>query len=215
MSPVQHLIIADDHPMMIDGLIKVLDELPDIKVSGISGNGKELLSLIRRVPVDIILLDLQMPEMDGIEALKIIRKDFPRIKIIVFTNYDQPKLIRDIRAHGANGYLLKNSSSFVLKEAIRAVASGESWFKEIIPEKKEDDQFVSDFSKKYQLTERETEIIIHVTSGLTTKEIASLLFLSEFTINTHRRNICRKLNVYTPIGLMNFAKAHGLVKPQN
>ena len=213
MSPVQHLIIADDHPMMIDGLIKVLDELPDIKVSGISGNGKELLSLIRKVPVDIILLDLQMPEMDGIEALKIIRKDFPRIKIIVFTNYDQPKLIRDIRAHGANGYLLKNSSSFVLKEAIRAVASGENWFKEIIPEKKEDDQFVSDFSKKYQLTERETEIIIHVTSGLTTKEIASLLFLSEFTINTHRRNICRKLNVYTPIGLMNFAKAHGLVKP--
>jgi DNA-binding NarL/FixJ family response regulator len=205
------LVIADDHPLLVDGLKKVLEEIPDTEVTATASNGFELINILRRTPVDLVLLDLQMPKMDGIDSLKILKNDFPKIKIVVFTNYGQPKLIREIKSLGANGYLLKNSASVILKEAVHAVAEGGSWFQDLNPEVKQSPLLVNDFMKKYQLTERETEIICKIAEGFTTKEIASQLYVSEFTINTHRRNICRKLNIYTPVGLLNFAKEHGLV----
>ncbi|MEP7372803.1 MAG: response regulator transcription factor [Chitinophagaceae bacterium] len=204
------LIIADDHPLLIDGVRKLLEEMDDVEVTGIATNGLELISALRKTPSDIVLLDLQMPKMDGIEALKILRKDFPKLKIIVFTNYGQPRLIKEIRVAGADGFLLKSSSSVDLKEAVASVAAGGTWFSDADPEPDNSSFFVSDFMKKYQLTEREAQIISKISKGLTTKEIALQLYLSEFTINTHRRNICRKLNIYTPVGLVNFAKEHGL-----
>jgi DNA-binding NarL/FixJ family response regulator len=159
----------------------------------------------------MVLLDLQMPKLDGIDSLKILRKDFPKLKIIVFTNYGQPKLIKEIKTLGAQGYLLKNSSSLLLKEAIAAVAGGIAWFQDMQPELPQSSLLTNDFMKKYQLTSRETEIICKIAEGLTSREIAGQLFVSEFTINTHRRNICKKLNIYTPVGLLNFAKEHGLI----
>jgi DNA-binding NarL/FixJ family response regulator len=205
------IIIADDHPLLIDGLKKVLEEIDNAYVVSTAGNGPELISILRKTTADLILLDLQMPKLDGIDTLKIIRKDFPRLKIIVFTNYGQPKLIREIKTMGAHGYLLKDSTSSVIKEAVAHVAAGNTWFKELQNEKPPSALLVNDFMKKYQLTERETEIIGKIAEGLTTKDIAAKLFVSEFTINTHRRNICRKLNIYTPVGLLNFAKEHGLI----
>jgi len=205
------LVIADDHPLLVDGLKKVLEEIQDVKVVATAGNGFELINFLRKSPSDILLLDLQMPKMDGIDCLKILKKDFPKLKILVFTNYGQPKLIKEIKALGANGYLLKNSSSTILKEAVHAVAAGGLWFEDLNPEVKQSVLLSNDFMKKYQLTEREAEIICKIAEGLTTKEIALKLYVSEFTINTHRRNICRKLNIYTPVGLLNFAKEHGLV----
>ncbi len=205
------LVIADDHPLLIDGLKKLLEEIQDIEVIASAENGWELISILRKTSVDMVLLDLQMPKMDGIDSLKILKKDFPKLKILVFTNYGQPKLIKEIKTLGANGYLLKNSSSIILKEAVASVATGNTWFQDLHPEIKQSELFMNDFMKKYQLTEREAEIICKIAEGLTSKEIAGELFVSEFTINTHRRNICRKLNIYTPVGLLNFAKQHGLV----
>jgi DNA-binding NarL/FixJ family response regulator len=205
------LIIADDHPLLIDGLKKVLEEMDGVEVVSTANNGWELISILRKAAADMVLLDLQMPKLDGIDSLKILKKDFPKLKIIIFTNYGQPKLIKEIKALGANGYLLKNSTSVILKEAVTAVAAGGSWFQDLYPEPKQSALLVNNFMKKYQLTSRETEIICKIAEGLTSKEIAGELFVSEFTINTHRRNICRKLNIYTPVGLLNFAKEHGLV----
>jgi DNA-binding NarL/FixJ family response regulator len=204
------LIIADDHPLLIDGVKKLLEEMDNVEVTDIATNGLQLISILRKTPADIVLLDLQMPKLDGIEALKILKRDFPKLKIIVFTNYGQPRLIKEIKTAGADGFLLKSSSSAELKEAVTAVAAGGAWFMDIHPELPPSSVFVNDFMKKYQLTERETEIISKISKGLTTKEIALQLYLSEFTINTHRRNICRKLNIYTPVALVNFAKEHGL-----
>ncbi|MBS1915232.1 MAG: response regulator transcription factor [Bacteroidetes bacterium] len=204
------IVIADDHPLLIDGLKKVLEEIDDAQVVATASNGRELINLMRSFPADLVLLDLQMPKMDGIDSLKILRKEFPKMKFIIFSNYGQPKLIKEIKTIGANGYLLKNVPSATLKQAIVAVAEGNSWFQELLPEIKQSELFTNEFIKKYKLTERETEIIAKIAKGLTTKEIAGELFLSEFTINTHRRNICRKLNIYTPVGLLNFAKEHGL-----
>lgn len=204
------LIIADDHPLLIDGVKKLLEEMDNVVVNDIATNGLELITSLRKTPADIVLLDLQMPKLDGIEALKILKKDFPKLKIIVFTNYGQPRLTREIKTAGADGFLLKSSSSVELKEAVASVAAGNTWFRDVDTDLPDSSVFVNDFTKKYQLTERETEIISKISKGLTTKEIALQLYLSEFTINTHRRNICRKLNIYTPVGLVNFAKEHGL-----
>jgi two-component system NarL family response regulator len=154
-----------------------------------------------------------MPQLDGLETLRILQKEFPRLKVLVFTNYNQQKLLREARNLGARGYLSKSCTSQELKEAVRTVEEGGTWFPEE-PAAAADDSpslFVNDFMRKYQITPREVEIIRKIAQGYTTKEIGEQLYVSEFTVNAHRRNICRKLDIYTPVGLVNFAKEHGLV----
>lgn len=204
------LVIADDHPLLIDGLRKVLEEIEDIQLLDPVSNGRLLLARLRQAPADMVLLDLHMPHLDGIETLKILRTEFPRTKVLVFTSYNQPKILKEIQDLGARGCLYKSAGSAELKEAIQVVAAGGTWFRE---EKATatNDKFMDEFMKKYQVTQREIEILKKIAEGYTTKEIGKQLFISEFTINAHRRNICRKLNIYTPVGLVNFAKEHGLV----
>jgi DNA-binding NarL/FixJ family response regulator len=205
------LLIADDHPLLVDGLVSVLEEIEDVLVLEPVGNGRQLIDRLKKLVVDVVLLDLNMTLLDGIASLKIIKTEFARVKVIIFTSYDQPKLIKEIKALGAEGYLLKTSNSTTLKKAILEVAAGQTWFPESIVESPELDVQTDDFVKKYQITKREVEIIRMIAEGLTTKQIGDRLFVSEFTINSHRRNICRKLNIYTPVGLLNFAKEQGLV----
>ena len=204
------LIIADDHPVLVDGLKKVLEEIEGLSVADTVDNGRHLIARLWQTPVDMVLLDLHMPHLDGIETLKLLRTEFPRLKVLVFTNYNQPRLLREVRLLGAKGFLLKSSTSIMLKDAVRTVASGGTWFAEETSAPASE-QFIDEFMKKYQVTQREVEIIRKIAEGYTTKEIGEQLFISEFTINAHRRNICRKLDIYTPVGLVNFAKEHGLV----
>jgi two-component system, NarL family, nitrate/nitrite response regulator NarL len=206
------IIIADDHPLLVDGLRRVLEEMEDVEVMEPVGNGRQLLLRLRESPVDMVLLDLQMPQLDGLETLRILQKEFPRLKVVIFTNYNQQKLLREARNLGAGGYLSKSCTSQELKEAIRTVEDGRTWFPKESPAAADDSPslFVNDFMKKYQITQREVEIIRKIAQGYTTKEIGEQLYVSEFTVNAHRRNICRKLDIYTPVGLVNFAKEHGL-----
>jgi len=207
------ITIADDHPLLVDGLRRVLEEMKDVEVTEPVGNGRQLLLRLRESPVDMVLLDLQMPQLDGLETLRILQKEFPRLKVVIFTNYNQQKLLREARNLGASGYLSKSCTSQELKEAVRTVEDGSTWFPKESPSAAEDSPsvFVNDFMKKYQITQREVEIIRKIALGYTTKEIGEQLYVSEFTVNAHRRNICRKLDIYTPVGLVNFAKEHGLV----
>lgn len=205
------LIIADDHPLLVNGLVSVLEEMEDVQVLPPASNGRQLVELLRRTPADIALVDLNMPQLDGIATLKILGKEFPALKVIVFTNYHQPKLIAEIKDLGAKGYLLKTRNSSDVKEAVRAVAKGELYFREEVNEAPASERFIDDFTKKYHVTKREVEILRMIAQGLTTKQISERLYVSEFTINAHRRNICRKLNIYTPVGLLNFSREHGLV----
>jgi DNA-binding NarL/FixJ family response regulator len=204
------IIIADDHPLLVDGVIRVLSEIEDVEMLEPVGNGRQLMTVLRTMRVDLVLLDLHMPHMDGIETLKILRTEFPALKVLVFTNYSQPKLLIEVKMLGAKGYLLKNSTSTTLKEAVRALSAGGSWFQDESPPFPVSDHFIDDFMKKHQVTRREVEVIRKIAEGFTTKEISEQLFVSEFTVNAHRRNICRKLDIYTPVGLVKFAKDHGL-----
>jgi len=204
------LMIADDHPLLVNGLISVLQEMENVQVVGSAENGRQLIDRLRNTPADLVLLDLNMPQPDGIAALKILRREFPDLKVIVFTNYHQPRLIAEMKSLGAKGYLLKTSNSIVLKEAITKVAIGHTYFVDEPHAPPVPSQFLDDFIKTYQVTKREVEILKMIAAGMTTKQISGHLFVSEFTINAHRRNICRKLNIDTPVGLVNFAREHGL-----
>jgi DNA-binding NarL/FixJ family response regulator len=202
------IIIADDHPLLVDGLQRMLGEMKDMEVLAPVQNGRQLLARLREQAVDMVLLDLHMPQLDGLETLKILQKEFPALKILIFTNYNQPKLLREARNLGARGYLLKNCTSQTLKEAVLTVSDGGTWFQEeeVSAASGSESVFTDDFMRKYQITQREVEIIRKIAQGYTTKEIGEQLYVSEFTVNAHRRNICRKLDIYTPVGLVNFAK---------
>jgi DNA-binding NarL/FixJ family response regulator len=205
------LIIADDHPLLIEGLISILSEVKDLEILEPVNNGNQLISSLTLIPADIVLLDLNMPKLDGIKTLPILRRDFPDLKVIVLTNYDQPQLIEEVKKIGAHGYLLKNSPSTILKNAIARVLNGEFCFDDkFLPAKENSPYFIDDFMKKYQLTRREVEIIKMIAKEFTSKEIGESLFISEFTVSTHRRNIMKKLNSKNVAGLLKFARQHGL-----
>jgi DNA-binding NarL/FixJ family response regulator len=206
------IIIADDHPLLVEGLRRMLEEMDGMQVLEPVSNGRQLLAKLREQAVDMVLLDLHMPQLDGLETLRVLQREFPALRILIFTNYNQPKLWREARSLGARGYLLKSCTAQTLREAVLTVSDGGTWFDETgAVSGTEDTAFTDDFMKKYQITPREVEIIRKIAQGYTTREIGELLYVSEFTVNAHRRNICRKLDIYTPVGLVNFAKAHGLV----
>ncbi|MDO8994333.1 response regulator transcription factor [Daejeonella sp.] len=205
------LIIADDHKLMIEGLTSILSEVKNIQLMDPVNDGRQLISSLKSNQADIVLLDLNMPNMDGIKTLEILKNDFPKLKVIVLTNYNQPQLIEEVKKLGARGYLLKNSPSNILKEAIKKVSEGELYF-ELKTHTNSDHHpfFIDDFMKKYQLTKREVEIIKMISLELTSKEIGDNLFISEFTVSTHRRNIMKKLNTKNIAGLLKFARMHGI-----
>ncbi|HEY0669598.1 MAG TPA: response regulator transcription factor [Sphingobacteriaceae bacterium] len=206
------IIIADDHQLLIDGLVGVLNEAEGISILPSANNGRQLLAQLKETSADLVILDLNMPELDGIKTLEVLRSQYPEIKILVLTNYNQPQLMEEIKRLGAHGYLLKNTAADVLKSAIYKVISGELVFNEYIePTEGDNHFFVDDFMKKFQLTRREVEIIRMVAQGNTSKEIGEQLFVSEFTVTTHRRNIMRKLDVKNLAGLLTFARAHGFL----
>ena len=211
------LLLADDHPLLLDGLRSVLADLPDLVLLPPVSNGHQLLDVLHREAVDMVLLDLNMPKTDGMTALRAMRRDFPAVKVIVFTSYNQPQRIREVQALGAMGYLLKTTDAPTLKAAVQQVRTGQPWFPTLASTTKSDQSLPDEmarpdaFMQTYQLTRREVEIIRLIAAGLTTRQLAERLFVSEFTINAHRRNIARKLGIDTPVGLVNFAREQGLI----
>lgn len=206
------LIIADDHQLLADGLVAVLREAAEWDILVPVNNGRELLDRLAKTQVDVVLLDLNMPHLDGIKTLEIIKEQYPGIKVLVLTNYNQPQLLSEVRKLGADGYLLKNASGDVLKTALRSVQAGIPYFENLVPrEAPVAAFFLDEFMKKYHLTKREVQIIKMVGSELTSKEIGTELSISEFTVNTHRKNILRKLELKNTAGLLNFAKQQGIL----
>lgn len=205
------LIIAEDHRLLIDGLISILSEVEGITLLEPVNDGIKLVKSLRSNPADLILLDLNMPNMDGIKTLEVLKREFPTIKVIVLTNYNQPQLVDKVKKLGADGYILKSSASTILKQAITMVARGESYFEQSLESETDSNHFfIDDFMKKFRLTRREVEIIKMIERELTSKEIGDNLFISEFTVGTHRKNIMRKLEVKNIAGLIKIAQQFGI-----
>lgn len=207
------IILADDHQFLMEGIAAVLKGMPGIEVLARAQDGGEAISLVQEHEPDLLIMDLNMPEVDGIEALKILKRIRPLVKIIILTNYNHQELIEEVRQLGADGFMAKNSTAEALKKLVTQVLDGQKVFPSL--NGKSDNNFErrfnDDFLKKYQLTPREVDIITLINKEMSSREIAQHLFLSEFTVQTHRRNIFRKLDVKNVAGLINFSKQHNLI----
>lgn len=198
------VIIADDHTLFINGLQMLLKEEPGIDVIAVANDGKALLNLMILQEPDLVLLDINMPNMNGLEALKHIRHDFPAVKTIILSTYHEDHLIEKARQYGANGYLLKNCNKEELFKTLSLVLSGNSCFPYRLPKPDNSFDHPDSFLRQFNLTRRENEIIVLIQEGMTNQQMAAQLFLSIFTVETHRKNIMQKLNLKSPSALIRF-----------
>ena len=213
------VILVDDHEIIRDGIKALLRGANGIEIVGEAENGQEALEILEFKEVDLVLMDISMPVMNGIDATKYISQNYPKIKVIVLSMHDDESHIINMLKAGAVGYIFKNTGKVKLIEAIKTVSSGESFFaKEAsqrimehfmhnkAPEKKNGS--IEDVDR---LTEREKEVLRLIAEEFTNQEIADKLFLSPRTIDTHRRNLLQKLNVKNTAGLVKVAIKCGLL----
>lgn len=194
------VLIVDDHALLRDGLVKILSLEEDLEIIGEAGKGEEAIELTRRLNPDVILMDINMPGMNGIEATKIIKKEFPKTGIIALTIHDDEEYIFELVRAGVSGYVLKDIQPERLISAIRDVAQGKSVIHPNITAKilGEFNRLAgrkSRLSSCLELTIREMEVLELITKGMTNKDIAQALFISEKTVKNHVTNIFRKLDV--------------------
>jgi DNA-binding NarL/FixJ family response regulator len=208
-----NLLIADDHTMFLQGIISLLEQEPNITVIDKAVNGIEALEIIKKGVVDFIILDISMPEMDGIELSKILKKQHPDVKILIVSTHSNVMIVSRLIRIGVNGYLLKNAAKEELLKAINTIASGENYFAEELEEKhlSNSSKIEKQVSNLTELSSREKEILVLIAHEYNTAEIAEKTFISLNTVNTHRRNLLSKLNAKNTAGLVKYAVENGLV----
>jgi DNA-binding NarL/FixJ family response regulator len=212
------IVIADDHAVVRDGLSLLLKSAPEFSVVGEASGGAEAIALIEKRKPDIVILDISMPKMSGIEATKIIRQTNPSIKILILTIHENEEYVHQMVQAGANGYVLKESGKKELFAAIRSIVAGDRFFsprisKIMIDEfiKQAQDHEEAHPPSKHSLTKRETEVLRYIAQGLSNPKIAKNLFLSVRTVDTHRTNLMHKLNIHDTAGLVRYAIENGIV----
>jgi DNA-binding NarL/FixJ family response regulator len=207
------LILTDDHQVVIDGLKAILLQENDMIVCGEALNGDKLLDLLKACSDEpiVLLLDINMPGIDGIEATKIIRKKHPNVRILILSMYNKPVFIKTLIEAGVSGYVLKNTGREELLKAIRTVADDQEYFGAEVT-KAIMSSFKTGANPTAELTRREMEILALVAKAHTTAEIAEKLFISTYTVDTHRKNLLSKLNLKNTAGLVNYAIQNGLTE---
>ncbi len=207
------ILIADDHPVVREGLTAMLDRQEDMEVVGDASNGAAAVSKAAETSPDVILMDLRMPVMDGVEAMRAIAAQQPSVSFIVLTTYDNDEYIFKGIEAGARAYLLKDSPREELFKAIRAVHRGESLIQPSVASKVLD-RFAT-LSRQSQspelLSEREKEVLRLMATGAANKAIASALFISESTVKTHVQSIFQKLDVSDRTGAVTQALQRGII----
>jgi DNA-binding NarL/FixJ family response regulator len=214
------VLIVDDHNLFREMLYHTLMNEPDIKVVGSAVDGLEALTKVRELQPDVVLLDIDMPRLNGIDATEIIRKEFPEIKIVILTAYEEEEYIFKLIKSGASGYLLKDTSLEEVVRAIRSAYSGESLIQPRVVNKilKEFVRLMDNHSNTETkaddvseiLTDREKEVMQKVAQGLNNKEITQALFISESTVKTHISNIMHKLHLRDRVEIVLYAIQHNL-----
>ncbi|MCO6493676.1 MAG: response regulator transcription factor [Phaeodactylibacter sp.] len=205
-----NVLLADDQRMFVEGMKAILQQEKDIDIVGEATNGDEVLAFLEKNPVDVVLLDIEMPETDGIEATRIIRKEHPLVKVLILSMYNKKSFILKLMQAGASGYILKEKSKEELIAAIHNVYRGQPHFSLEVLSKIAGAN--SEPDTEVQLTERELEVLCLIAEGKTTKEIAPMLNIAEATVNTYRRNLLEKLEVSNDKHLVRYAIKHGLVE---
>lgn len=205
------VLLADDHPVVRNGLRAFIGKVRHLQLIGEATNGSEALDLALKLSPDILLMDISMPEMDGLVVAERLRKEAPEVKVIILSMHSSREYVTRIVQAGARGYVLKNAPSDELLHAIDAVASGEAFFSPDVA-RLVLNQYVNDSGETplAKLTAREREVLVLIAGGGSNKEIATQLKLGVRTVETHRERVMRKLDIHSVAGLTKFAIAHGL-----
>lgn len=209
-----NLLLTDDHVIVRDGIKTLLKNEPNIRVVAEASNGQEALNILNKNEIDVVLLDINMPGLDGLKASAIINKKYPKVKMIALTMYQEMNMVETMFKNGSKAYLLKSCSRDELVNAINGVMNGIEYL---------DEQLRTDFAdylnkplKKSEHTgpsvsKREKEVLQLISEEMTTSEIAKQLFISVTTVETHRKNMLKKLGLRNTAGLMRYAFEHSLV----
>lgn len=202
------VLIADDHPMVAQGIQSILEEHEALNVVGILSNGREVIDQLDELAPDVILMDLNMPEMGGLEATEIVLERRPETRVLILSMHDSPEYIASALNHGATGYVLKDVPTEEIANAIQTVMRGQRYLctgaeGAISPKGGKDDS---------PLTGREQTILLQLAQGASNKEVAQTLDISVRTVETHRKNIKRKLGISSTAGLTRYALEHGVLQ---
>jgi len=216
MKKLIKVLLVDDHPIVRKGIASCLAKSPDLQILGEAADGVEALRKAREMTPDVILMDIDMPNMSGLAVTQALRKELPQVKVLILSMHRQTDYVLRILQSGALGYVLKDAPADELIEAIQTVYSGQAYFSSDIA-RVALTQFVQGSSEgpsPMNLTNREREVLILIAEGLSNKEIAVKLNLGVRTVETHRERIMRKLNIHSIAGLTRFAIAKGLISIQ-
>ena len=205
------ILLADDHAVVRQGFSLILSAQTDMEIVGEAGNGREAVELAGRLHPDVVVMDVAMPELNGIEATRRLADSAPRARVLALSMHKDAVYVREILRAGARGYLLKDAIDHDLVAAVRSVAQGEAYLSPAVSE-----AVLSDYRRHVKdpldlLTSREREVLQMIAEGKTNKEIATLLSLSVYTVDAHRGRIMEKLNLHSMGELVRFAMRNGLI----
>lgn len=212
------IILAEDHTIVRQGLARLLEDQPNLEIVGQAVNGRMAAEMALELKPDIVIMDIAMPQMNGIEAAKRIRKDLPKTKILILSMYSHEHYIHELLEVGISGYLLKNSSGRDIIKAIHAAMQDETFLSPSISKKVVESYLSprkgSPKEERYKLlSNREREVFQLIAEGHSTREIAETLYVSVSTVKSHRSKIMEKLGIDNPVHLVHFAIQLGLVDP--
>ena len=206
-----NVVLADDHQMFLEGLASLLKEEENIHLVDIVLNGKEALEVLAKYEVDILIMDVSMPEMDGVELNQLVKEHYPNVKTLALTSHSDHAIISKLTRAKVNGYLLKNAEKSELLTAIYRIHEGEDYFSQMVKDKVVESLFSSkDDNEIPELSKREKEIVKLIVEQRTASEIAQELFISPNTVNTHRKNLLSKLKLKNIAGLVKYAVENGI-----
>lgn len=202
------ILVVDDHPMVLEGMQSMLAQISFVELIGVAPNAFEAIDKIKQYKTDIVLTDINMPEMSGIELAEKIRKEFPLVKVMAMSTFKERSYISQMIQHGAVGYLLKSASRDEIEEAILSVYEGRLYVSFDINLSSGDKQEIKNTPV---LSTREKEVLLLIADGLTNPQMAAKLFLSAHTVDSHRKNLLLKFGVNNTASLIKLAAKHGMV----
>jgi DNA-binding NarL/FixJ family response regulator len=205
------ILLADDHAVVRQGFKMILAAQPDMEIVGEAGNGREAVELAQKLKPDVVVMDVAMPELNGIEATRRVNEALPHARVLALSMHKDSVYVREVLRAGARGYLLKDSGADDLVSAVRSVARGEGYLSPAVS-----DAVLDDYRKHVTdpidlLSSREREVLQMLAEGKTNKEIAGVLNLSVYTVDAHRGRIMEKLNLHSINELVRFAVRNGLI----
>ncbi|MCK9377847.1 MAG: response regulator transcription factor [Syntrophobacterales bacterium] len=207
------VVLADDHPMFREGIRRIIERIADVVISGEASDGLELLEHLKKSCPDLVILDISMPNLRGLEAIREIKKLYPQVKVVVLTMHRKKEFIRQALADGADGFLLKEDPSGELIRAVQTVQKGEKYLSPLISSDLISLTLADDQADL--LTMREREVLKLLAEGRKTQEIAEVLFISVNTVRRHRYNIMEKLNIKNMAELVKYAISQSYIPEQS